>query len=63
MQYDGISTIETNSPTKGTQTRLSTLIERQLLQEFCPASIVVNDRGEIIHVHGETGEYLQLAEG
>lgn len=39
------------------------LIEQLMLARFCPASVVVNDRGDIIHVHGRTGFYLEPAEG
>ena len=42
---------------------LSTVIERHLLDQFCPASVVVNDRGDIVYVHGRTGDFLELAEG
>jgi two-component system, chemotaxis family, CheB/CheR fusion protein len=48
---------------KSTEHQISTLIERRLLARFCPACVVVNDRGDIIHVHGRTGEYLELPEG
>ena len=45
------------------ETHIATLLERLALARFCPAFVVVNDRGDIIHVHGRTGEYLELAEG
>lgn len=37
--------------------------ERVLLTRFVPASIVVNDRGEILYIHGHTGTYLEPAPG
>lgn len=45
------------------EAQLSTLIERLAFSRFCPAFVVVNERGDIIHVHGRTGDYLELAEG
>lgn len=39
------------------------LIERLLLARHCPATVVVNDRGDIVHVHGRTGAYFEPAEG
>lgn len=45
------------------QTHLSTLIERSLLNRFAPVSIVVNDRGEIVFIHGRTGQYLEPSPG
>jgi two-component system, chemotaxis family, CheB/CheR fusion protein len=45
------------------QTHLSTLIERSLLNRFAPVSIVVNDHGEIVFIHGRTGQYLEPSPG
>lgn len=38
-------------------------IERLLLNWYCPASVVVNERGDIIHIHGRTGKFLEPAQG
>lgn len=53
---------ELATPTAG-ETRISAIIERMLLDRFVPASIVVNDRGNIIYIQGRTGEYLEPAQG
>ncbi len=42
---------------------LSTLIEKTLLTRFAPASVIVNDRGDILYIHGRTGDYLEPATG
>ena len=42
---------------------IQSLVERLALDRFCPAFVVVNERGDIVHVHGRTGNYLELAEG
>jgi len=42
---------------------LATLIERSLLTRYAPASVVVNDRGDILYIHGRTGDYLEPAAG
>ncbi len=39
------------------------LIERLLLARHCPATVVVNDRGDILYIHGHTGAYFEPAEG
>lgn len=36
---------------------------RRLLRHFTPPAVVVDERGSIIFVQGETGKYLQPAEG
>ncbi len=54
-----------NRPSSKGSTRRSVerLIERLMLARFCPPTIAINDRGDIIHVHGRTGQYLEPAEG
>lgn len=42
---------------------LSTVLERTLLARFAPASVVVNDRGDILYIHGRTGAYLEPSQG
>lgn len=41
----------------------SNLIEIMLLDEYAPASVIVNERGEIVYIHGRTGAYLEPAPG
>jgi two-component system CheB/CheR fusion protein len=43
--------------------QLRELTERALLQQYAPASVVVNGRGEILYIHGRTGKYLEPAPG
>ena len=38
-------------------------VERALLQQYAPASVVINERGEILFIHGSTGKYLEPAAG
>ena len=33
------------------------------MNRFAPASVVVNDRGDILYIHGRTGDYLEPATG
>jgi two-component system, chemotaxis family, CheB/CheR fusion protein len=39
------------------------LTERALLQQYAPPSVVVNERGDILYLHGRTGKYLEPAPG
>jgi two-component system, chemotaxis family, CheB/CheR fusion protein len=41
----------------------SNLIEVMLLDEYAPASVIVDERGEIVYIHGRTGAYLEPAPG
>jgi len=39
------------------------MAEREMLEQYAPASALVNDRGEILYIHGRTGKYLEPAPG
>ncbi len=39
------------------------LIQQVLVARFVPAAVVVNERGEVVYIHGHTGAYLQPAPG
>jgi two-component system CheB/CheR fusion protein len=45
------------------KTNFSELIKRVLLQSFAPPSVITDEKGNIIYVHGDTGKYLQPAQG
>ncbi len=42
---------------------LQSVAERQLLERYSPAYVVVNAEGELLHGSGRTGKYLELAAG
>lgn len=39
------------------------LTERVLVQKYAPVAALVNNRGDIIYLHGRSGSYLELAPG
>jgi two-component system CheB/CheR fusion protein len=45
------------------EAHITTLIQRTLLKRFAPASVAVNDRGDIVFIHGRTGTYLEPTQG
>ncbi len=49
-----------NSPPKQS---LRTLTEKALLQLLDPVAALVNDQGDILYLHGRTGQYLELPPG
>ena len=45
------------------QEPLQSLAERQLLERYSPAYVVINGDGELLHGSARTGKYLELAPG
>jgi two-component system CheB/CheR fusion protein len=48
---------------KKDKTNFAELTKRVLLQSFAPPSVITDEKGDIIYVHGDTGKYLQPAQG
>ncbi|TDD97963.1 chemotaxis protein CheB [Flavobacterium cellulosilyticum] len=42
---------------------IQSLTDQILLQQFTPASVLVNDKGDIIYITGRTGKYLEPVAG
>ncbi|MEI7501626.1 MAG: CheR family methyltransferase, partial [Bacteroidota bacterium] len=42
---------------------IQTIAEQIMLQRFAPASVMVNDKGDILFITGRTGKYLEPAAG
>jgi two-component system CheB/CheR fusion protein len=42
---------------------LKSLADQLLLQNFAPAAVLTNDKGDIIYISGRTGKYLEPAAG
>ena len=58
---------QTRKPTEqspgGFKISLREITERILLDRYTPVSVLVNERGDILYIHGSTGRYLQMASG
>ncbi|MFZ0134239.1 MAG: CheR family methyltransferase [Desulfobacterales bacterium] len=42
---------------------IAQVVEKELMRDFSPACVIVNQSGEILHIHGRTGNYLEPAPG
>lgn len=42
---------------------ITSAAQKMLLQTFVPPSVIVNDKGEILYIHGQTGKYIEPAPG
>lgn len=47
----------------GPHETLQTIAERQLLERYAPAYVVINSEGDLLHGSGRTGKYLELSAG
>ena len=54
--------LSTPRPATG-DTSLRASAERQLLERFAPAYVVINSEGDLLHASGRTGKYLELPPG
>ncbi|MRR37301.1 SAM-dependent methyltransferase, partial [bacterium] len=39
------------------------IAHKVLLESFAPPSVIVNERGDILYIHGQTGKFLEPSEG
>ena len=53
----------TGRMTRNSKPPLRELMEQALLQQIAPASALVTDLGDILYLHGRTGQYLEPAPG
>jgi two-component system CheB/CheR fusion protein len=42
---------------------VSDLVQSIILDDFAPSAVLINDKGDIVYVHGRTGKYLELSAG
>lgn len=57
-----IQTKQREIPVKG-KPKFRELTENILLQNYAPASVLVNEKGDVLYMHGRTGMYLEQAPG
>ncbi|MFI5337664.1 MAG: chemotaxis protein CheB, partial [Opitutales bacterium] len=63
LQEDGSAPRRSGRMPGGSDLPLRELTERALLQRYSPAGALINDRGDILYLHGRTGLYLEPAPG
>jgi len=60
---EGNSPAAAFAPTPSRQPPISDQVERLLLARLTPTSVVVSENGDIVYIHGRSGEYLEPTEG
>ncbi len=48
---------------KGKYASVAEVVQKALLHDFSPPSVVIDEKGNILYVHGQTGKYLEPAPG
>jgi len=62
FSHKRIQPMEDIKPIKVTE-NIQTLADQLLLQRFAPASVLINQEGDILYITGRTGTYLEPAAG
>ena len=55
--------ISKDKTTIKTEGNIQSIADQILLQQFAPASVLVNEKGDIIYITGKTGKYLEPVAG
>ncbi|HTN76886.1 MAG TPA: chemotaxis protein CheB [Pirellulaceae bacterium] len=51
------------APANASESNITRLVDKLLLGTFAPPSVVINDRGDVVCIHGRTGAYLEPTPG
>jgi two-component system CheB/CheR fusion protein len=60
---DLVETVDATHPAPAKRVNLEEMARVTLLSAFAPPSIIVNNKGDILYIYGETGKYLRPAPG
>jgi len=52
-----------SKPSRENKLQMRELTERSLLKQYAPAGVLVDERGDILYLHGNTGQYLEMPPG
>ena len=61
--FPAISKTEEDPKTQKPIVSTQSLIDKIILQQYSPATVLVSDKGDIIYINGRTGKYLEPAAG
>ena len=62
-EVEPLPALDLLSPRAVQESNIAGPVGRLLLARFAPASVVVNEKGDVIYIHGRTGAYLEPAAG
>ncbi|RMF04389.1 MAG: chemotaxis protein CheR, partial [Chloroflexi bacterium] len=67
LEFKGLSAhgvpASTREKTEEASYNIRDVTERTLLNDYTPAGVVINDKGDVLYIHGRTGKYLEPASG
>lgn len=63
VSWEGGSTAQTFARSRKGEVTASQLADRALLRDLVPPTVLLHERGEIVHIHGRTGLFLEPAPG
>ena len=63
MRTAALKVLPSSPPAQERAPSVVNLLQTLLLDEYAPVSVVVDNRGEVVFIHGRTGTYLEPAPG
>lgn len=60
---ESAQTIEAIDAAKHPEINITELAQKVLLRDYAPACVIIDQKHNIIYVHGQTGRYLELPDG
>jgi len=63
MRAAALKVLPSSPPAQERAPSVVNLLQTLLLDEYAPVSVVVDNRGEVVFIHGRTGTYLEPAPG
>ena len=60
---ENAQTIEAIKTAKPPEISIAELAQKVLLQDYAPACVIIDQKHNIIYIHGQTGRYLELPSG
>jgi two-component system CheB/CheR fusion protein len=63
IKFENDHTIEAVNTVKPQEIDIAELAQKVLLQDYAPACVIIDQKHNIIYIHGQTGRYLELPTG
>ncbi|MCX5809817.1 MAG: PAS domain-containing protein [Proteobacteria bacterium] len=63
LPYEEAKVRETEKQLRNREIPLSDIARQALMERYSPPAVVINEKGDILYIHGKTGKYLEPSQG